>query len=88
VKVSLAMVLLGAVDEVQPALQVGEVAAVQLLAVDGEANVPVALRAAVLERDVVGAGSVEDIPAGVVGVGGGVVDDHVVGVHPRRRESA
>src|SRR5690348_3912482 len=37
-------VAMGAVDEVHPALQVSEVAAVLPLAVDGEADVPVALR--------------------------------------------
>src|SRR6516162_1680262 len=73
-------VVMGTVDQVHPALQVGVVAAVDLLPVIGEADVPGTAGGAVLDRVVVAAGAVEDVAAGVVGRCRGVVDHRVAAV--------
>src|SRR5258707_2685811 len=61
-------VVVRAVDQVQSSLQVGEVAGVDPLAVECDADRAGSLGLAVLHSDVVGAGTVEDVAAGVVRV--------------------
>src|SRR5262249_5794774 len=70
-------VVVRAVDEVQAALKVGEVTGVDLLAVKRDTDVSRSVGGAVLQRDVVGVGSVEDVAAGVIRVSGSLIDHHV-----------